>query len=349
MSFKPAAVDAIYAPDPYRSSDHDAVLVGLDLDAPEPPVATCFGLAVTIVGEAGGDVLRGTARRDVILGGDGDDVIDGRGGDDVICGGDGADILARRRRHRPDLGRRGCRQPVRRGGHRPAAGRRRRRRPARRGRRRRAARRRGRRPAVRRGRSRRPRGRPGRRPARRRRRATTSRSSSTGPQVHPRAPVPSDAMGWGHAAADGGDGPGRDGRASRPDHERPHRRGAAGLPRRRRARGARHRPPAAVDPAGARRARPGRRSRCAPTARCGSTAPPARSRGRARSRPPRCGRWSARCAATGRTRTWRSRPRDGFSREPGYVTRWDTATDELAVAPLEELLAGAGGRRAARW
>lgn len=30
----------------------------------------------------------------------------------------------------------------------------------------------------------------------------------------------------------------------------------------------------------------------------------------------------------------------GFAREPGYVTRWDTATDELAVAPLEELLAG---------
>ena len=35
---------------------------------------------------------------------------------------------------------------------------------------------------------------------------------------------------------------------------------------------------------------------------------------------------------------------DGFSREPGYVTRWDTATDELAVAPLDELLAGAAGR-----
>ena len=93
MTFKPDPVDAIYADDPYRSSDHDAVLVGLDLDAPEPPVATCFGLTPTIVGEDGGDVIRGTARRDVILGGDGADVIDGRGGDDVICGGDGADIL----------------------------------------------------------------------------------------------------------------------------------------------------------------------------------------------------------------------------------------------------------------
>ncbi len=39
MTFKPDPVDAIYADDPYRSSDHDAVLVGLDLDAPEPPVA----------------------------------------------------------------------------------------------------------------------------------------------------------------------------------------------------------------------------------------------------------------------------------------------------------------------
>lgn len=35
---------------------------------------------------------------------------------------------------------------------------------------------------------------------------------------------------------------------------------------------------------------------------------------------------------------------DGFAREPGYVTRWDSATDDLAVAPLEELLDGATGR-----
>ena len=29
-SFKPSAVDAIYAPDQYRASDHDAALVGID-------------------------------------------------------------------------------------------------------------------------------------------------------------------------------------------------------------------------------------------------------------------------------------------------------------------------------
>jgi predicted extracellular nuclease len=42
-SFKPPAQDALYAPDPYRSSDHDPVIVGLDLlaygfDGLRPPV-----------------------------------------------------------------------------------------------------------------------------------------------------------------------------------------------------------------------------------------------------------------------------------------------------------------------
>ena len=36
MSFKPPAQDALYAPDPYRSSDHDPVVVGLDLSLEEP-------------------------------------------------------------------------------------------------------------------------------------------------------------------------------------------------------------------------------------------------------------------------------------------------------------------------
>src|SRR5690606_20404172 len=38
MTFKPDAQDAIYAPDPYRSSDHDPVLVGLNLDNVAPEV-----------------------------------------------------------------------------------------------------------------------------------------------------------------------------------------------------------------------------------------------------------------------------------------------------------------------
>jgi hypothetical protein len=36
MTFKSSAQDVIYAPDPYRASDHDPVVVGLDLDAPDP-------------------------------------------------------------------------------------------------------------------------------------------------------------------------------------------------------------------------------------------------------------------------------------------------------------------------
>ncbi len=36
MTYKQAAQDAIYAPDPYRSSDHDPVIVGLDLEPTIP-------------------------------------------------------------------------------------------------------------------------------------------------------------------------------------------------------------------------------------------------------------------------------------------------------------------------
>ena len=35
-SFKSAGQDAIYAPDPYRASDHDPVVVGLSLTTPDP-------------------------------------------------------------------------------------------------------------------------------------------------------------------------------------------------------------------------------------------------------------------------------------------------------------------------
>lgn len=38
MQFKQPAQDALFAPDPYRASDHDAVVIGLDLTADEPEV-----------------------------------------------------------------------------------------------------------------------------------------------------------------------------------------------------------------------------------------------------------------------------------------------------------------------
>jgi Ca2+-binding RTX toxin-like protein len=61
---------------------------------PAAPPLTCGGLAVTIVGTPGDDVIDGTAGNDVIAGLGGDDVIRGGAGEDVICGGHGNDNLA---------------------------------------------------------------------------------------------------------------------------------------------------------------------------------------------------------------------------------------------------------------
>ena len=60
--------------------------------ASQPP--TCDGLAVTITGTSGADVLSGTPGPDVIAGGHGDDLIDAGAGNDVVCGGNGGDVIA---------------------------------------------------------------------------------------------------------------------------------------------------------------------------------------------------------------------------------------------------------------
>ncbi|MDY7101928.1 MAG: ExeM/NucH family extracellular endonuclease [Actinomycetota bacterium] len=75
-----------------RSSDHDPVLIGIDLDDPVTG-PTCDGLAATIIARPHQFVVFGTGGDDVIVGTDRGDIIFGRGGDDVICGGDGADII----------------------------------------------------------------------------------------------------------------------------------------------------------------------------------------------------------------------------------------------------------------
>ncbi|MGY1756655.1 ExeM/NucH family extracellular endonuclease [Geodermatophilus sp. SYSU D00879] len=80
--------EALYAANPFRSSDHDPLLVGIDLDE------RCNGLAPTIRGTSGDDVLRGTNGVDVIMGLGGEDTISGGNGDDVICGGAGDDTLS---------------------------------------------------------------------------------------------------------------------------------------------------------------------------------------------------------------------------------------------------------------
>ena len=78
---------ALYAPNPYRSSDHDPLLIGIDL------AETCNGLVPTIVGTPGNDVLDGGNGADVIMGLGGNDVIRGGNGNDVVCGGAGNDRL----------------------------------------------------------------------------------------------------------------------------------------------------------------------------------------------------------------------------------------------------------------
>ncbi|MGI9601005.1 MAG: family 43 glycosylhydrolase [Acidimicrobiales bacterium] len=68
---------------------------GHRLDFPDwRPPPTCQGLAPTVLGTPGADVLTGTPGPDVIVGRGGHDEINGGGGDDVICGGGGADVIA---------------------------------------------------------------------------------------------------------------------------------------------------------------------------------------------------------------------------------------------------------------
>ena len=56
----------------------------------------CNGLAATIVGTNGPDVIFGTLGNDVIVSFDGNDDIDGMGGDDTVCAGRGDDNLRTR-------------------------------------------------------------------------------------------------------------------------------------------------------------------------------------------------------------------------------------------------------------
>jgi hypothetical protein len=58
-----------------------------------PRTNLCRGLAATILGTEGRDIIIGTPGPDVIQGLGGNDVVRGNGGSDVICGGSGNDRL----------------------------------------------------------------------------------------------------------------------------------------------------------------------------------------------------------------------------------------------------------------
>ena len=87
FAYQYAGDPALYAPNPYRSSDHDPLILGIDL------AERCQGLVPTVTGTSGADVLRGTDGADVIMGLGGDDVITGGNAEDVVCGGAGDDEL----------------------------------------------------------------------------------------------------------------------------------------------------------------------------------------------------------------------------------------------------------------
>ncbi|NEQ20819.1 MAG: ExeM/NucH family extracellular endonuclease [Microcoleus sp. SIO2G3] len=84
LEFKGAnASPDLYTPTPYRSSDHDPVIIGLDLSST---------LAVQNGGN-GSDALNGTSGRDELNGGNGSDILNGGNGNDTLNGGNAKDTL----------------------------------------------------------------------------------------------------------------------------------------------------------------------------------------------------------------------------------------------------------------
>jgi predicted extracellular nuclease len=73
----------LYTATPYRSSDHDPVLVGVNL----------FSSITTKNGGNGNDNLSGTSGRDVLNGDNGSDTLSGGNGSDTLNGGNGDDFL----------------------------------------------------------------------------------------------------------------------------------------------------------------------------------------------------------------------------------------------------------------
>jgi uncharacterized protein len=92
----PGQANSFYNVDPFRSSDHDPIVVGLSLQANATPQAdsiTGGNGNDNIFGLAGDDTINGGAGQDTIDGGDGADYLNGGTGNDSLIGGTGNDIL----------------------------------------------------------------------------------------------------------------------------------------------------------------------------------------------------------------------------------------------------------------
>ncbi len=88
-----AGADVPFTTDAVTGAVSFEIVPGHDYEVGSVSGLFCGGLAATIVGTEGDDVLVGTPGDDVIVGLGGRDVINGRGGDDVICGGSGDDVI----------------------------------------------------------------------------------------------------------------------------------------------------------------------------------------------------------------------------------------------------------------
>ena len=85
-----------YSGDPYRSSDHDPVIVGLNLSSSNggPNVIEGTRNDDRIQGTDQDDLIKANNGDDFVSANDGDDIVEGGRGGDIIRGGDGNDILA---------------------------------------------------------------------------------------------------------------------------------------------------------------------------------------------------------------------------------------------------------------
>ena len=82
--------------DPFRTSDHDPVIIGLDLfsEAEEPNVIEGTRNDDNIRGTDGNDLIFANNGNDIVNALDGDDTVEGGRGGDIIRGGNGDDVLA---------------------------------------------------------------------------------------------------------------------------------------------------------------------------------------------------------------------------------------------------------------